>query len=176
MSRTGSPNTSALQEADPRVPFPRSQPPTSCQDKPDLFAHEHGDNGPEAHKRIEQARTLCAACPLAKHCLKWALANPSLVPTGIWAGTTARQRTVLRRRLVDRLGKNWVAVVAETDRNRRERATAARHTPLTVRDARLVRLDRELNGPMPRIRLPLTHEQQEHNRARLTAGLTGKTV
>jgi WhiB family redox-sensing transcriptional regulator len=169
--RTGSANAPSETLADDRIPFPRSESRTSCQAAPALFAHRYGDSGPDAHLRIEQARALCAVCPIAKHCLKWALANPSMVPTGIWAGTTARQRTALRQRLVDRLGPDWVAVVAEAGRDRRERAAVARHTPLTIREAELVRVDRELNGPMPRPCRPLTPVQQQRNRSRLVAGL-----
>jgi WhiB family redox-sensing transcriptional regulator len=73
---------------------------------------------------------------------------------------------MLWRRLADRLGADWATVVADHDQRLRE---AARHTPLTVGEVRIVRMDRELNGPMPRART-ITLVQQRRNRARLVAG------
>jgi WhiB family redox-sensing transcriptional regulator len=68
--------------------------------------------------------------------LKWALANPHLTPTGVWAATTQRDRNRLRRNLRERLGDDWIGVVAERDRRRRERKKAARLAPpTTVREA-----------------------------------------
>jgi len=61
-------------------------------------------------------------------------------------------------------------VLAAREKERREKAAATRHTPLSVDQARIVRLDSELNGPMP-TRRPLTPQQQQHNLARLVAGL-----
>jgi WhiB family redox-sensing transcriptional regulator len=94
-----------------------------------------------------------------------------LTTEGIWAATTPRQRNALRRQLAARLGNNWVAVVADHDRRLRERRVTDRHTPLTVHQARIVRMDRDLNGPMPRPRKPLTPAQQHRNTARLLAGV-----
>ncbi|MFB7293603.1 WhiB family transcriptional regulator [Actinacidiphila glaucinigra] len=111
-------------EADPRIPFPYSATPTACRAEPELFAYEHGDsNSDDITIRVDQATTACAACPLAPRCLKWALANPDLTQTGIWAATTPRQRCTLRQRLIDRLGPDWVAIVAEHDRRRSGRPT-----------------------------------------------------
>ncbi|MEU7039262.1 WhiB family transcriptional regulator [Streptomyces sp. NPDC046237] len=130
MSRAGIPNVD-LPQTDEHIPFPRFETPTSCRHTPELFLHDFRDTSPETKRRIEQARTHCTICPHASACLKWALAHPDMTPTGIWAGTTARQRTVLRRRLVDRLGTDWVDVVAEADRTRRDR-TAARPRTLSA--------------------------------------------
>jgi WhiB family redox-sensing transcriptional regulator len=88
----------------------------------------------------------------------------------VWAATTIRDRNRLRRSLRARLGDDWVGVVAEQDRRRQAKQRAARHTPLTVSQARIVRLDREINGPL-RLRQPLTPAQQQRNMARLIAGL-----
>ncbi|WRZ96413.1 WhiB family transcriptional regulator (plasmid) [Streptomyces sp. NBC_01007] len=150
----------------PGIPFPYSPTPTACRTTPQLFAYDIGDSD---QVRADQAKLACAACPIATACLKWSLANPALTTEGIWAGTIPRQRRVLRRRLTDRLGKNWVAVVADHDKRLREQREAVRHTPLTVGQARIVRMDRELNGPMPR-RGTTTPAQQRRNRARLLAG------
>ncbi|MEU1458850.1 WhiB family transcriptional regulator [Streptomyces avermitilis] len=155
-------------ETDPRIPFPYSPTPTACRAAPQLFVHDVGDFDRE---RAEQAKAVCRTCPIATACLKWALANPQLTTEGIWAATTPRQRTALRHQLTQRLGRDWVAVVADHDRRLRERREAARHTPLTVHQARIVRMDRDLNGPMPRPRRPLTPVQQHRNVARLLAGV-----
>lgn len=154
------------------IPFPAPATPTACRTEPALFDHGARGTGPEDARRVAQAGALCALCPVAADCLKWALAHPDLAREGIWAATTARQRKALRRRLVDRLGKQWAAVVAEQDRQRRERQALARHQPLTIRQAQIVREDRERNGPMGRPRPPLTPELQARNRDRLVAGLT----
>ncbi|EFL42785.1 WhiB-family transcriptional regulator [Streptomyces griseoflavus Tu4000] len=125
------------------IPFPRINRPTSCRTSPELFAHEYEERGYQVAQRIADAQAQCAVCPIAPQCLKWALAHPEETPTGIWAGTTARQRTVLRTRLVSRLGPDWITIVAAVDRARRERVLAARHQPPTVSQARLAHLDRE---------------------------------
>ncbi|MCX5254841.1 hypothetical protein OOK27_11755 [Streptomyces canus] len=75
--------------------------------------------------------------------------NKHLTRFGVWATTTSGQR----KRLVERLGPDWADVLA----NRVQ--------------AHIVRLDRELNRPMPTGRL-LTSEVQQRNRDRLIHGLT----
>ena len=42
-----------------------------------------------------RARAVCAGCPVNGDCLSYALSEPDL--EGIWAGTTARERSRLRR-------------------------------------------------------------------------------
>ncbi|MEU3341852.1 WhiB family transcriptional regulator [Streptomyces sp. NPDC006668] len=158
---------------DPRFPFPHSPTPTQCQLQPTLFDFAHGDRSTDrqaTEKRLGQARKACAGCPIAADCLKWALVNKEASKLGVWAATTPGQRTELRKRLAARLGPDWIDVLAARDRARREQAAAARHTPLSVDQARIVRLDREINGPMP-ARRPLPPQQQQHNLARLVAGL-----
>ncbi|MGW1364542.1 Lsr2 family DNA-binding protein [Streptomyces chartreusis] len=173
MSRPGIAKPREYDSPDPRFPFPHSLTPTVCQRQPELFDFATGDRAadPEAtQERLEQARKACDGCPIAKDCLKWALVNPSLTRTGVFAATTPGQRRDLCKRLADRLGRDWKDVLAEQDRARRERAAATRHDPLTVGRARIVRLDREVNGPMS-MRRPLTPEQQQRNRVRLMDGL-----
>ncbi|MDV9188202.1 WhiB family transcriptional regulator [Streptomyces sp. SR27] len=159
---------------DPRFPFPHTPAPTRCRTRPELFDLSSGDLSGDtkeaAQKRLEQARRSCSACPIVTECLRWALVNKPVTKDGVFAGTTPGQRNVLRRRLADRLGPDWVDVLAARDQARRARAEAARHTPLPVPQARIVHLDRELNGPLhvlPR----LTSEEQRLNRSRLEAGL-----
>lgn len=153
---------------DPRFPQPQSPTPTRCQTEPQLFDRDYGDSRKE--KELEKARRACSGCPIVTDCLKWALVNADLTKVGIFAATTPHQRKELRQRLDDRLGPDWIDILAHQDQIRRERAAAARHTPLPVNQARIVRLDRQVNGPMPTHRL-LTPELQQRNRTRLTAGL-----
>lgn len=48
----------------------------------------------EAH-HIEQARQICRRCPVIRECLAWALTHPE---HGVWAATTAEERTELINR------------------------------------------------------------------------------
>ncbi|MFJ9026507.1 WhiB family transcriptional regulator [Streptomyces sp. NPDC102259] len=152
--------------ASDRITFPYTASPTACQRQPALFSHE-ATTTPAAQTGIEQAKQLCSGCPIAAGCLKWALAHASEARLGVWAGTTARQRTQLRQRLADRLGTDWVTVVADHDQWLRQQRQAARHTPLTVREARIVRLDRDVNGPLPPRPRRLTPDEQRRNMSRL---------
>ncbi|MFD9398175.1 WhiB family transcriptional regulator [Streptomyces sp. NPDC060011] len=152
---------------DPRFPFPTAQ--TRCQNEPSRFDFANGDRtagGKDTQQRIEEARTACASCPAATNCLLWALVNKQATRVGIWAATTPRERNTLRKRIADRLGPDWVNVLADEIKARRERADAARTHPLTVTQARIVRLDREMNGPMP---CPVTPRRQRRNHALLAA-------
>lgn len=71
---------------------------------PDAWFPE--SDGP-AHRTVTR---ICAACPVRRHCLSWALWFGE--EYGIWAGTTARDRQWLRRRL--RAGEPLDAVVEDT--------------------------------------------------------------
>lgn len=56
---------------------------------------------PKSHKDISyipDARALCAACPVSKQCLEYALEFPSADMHGIWAGMTSRQLQTEQRR------------------------------------------------------------------------------
>ncbi|MET8129185.1 WhiB family transcriptional regulator [Streptomyces sp. NPDC005065] len=91
------------------VPFPHADYPPRCSDEPDLFQMEWDEapHGTTEHK-VRQAKSICAGCPIAQKCLKWALVNEDLARTGIWGATTARERRALRERLARRLGPDWV--------------------------------------------------------------------
>jgi hypothetical protein len=157
--------------ADTRFPFPTEQ--TRCQSEPHQFDFANGDwtvGGKDARQRTDEARTACASCPAATDCLLWALVNKQATRVGIWAATTPRERNTLRKRIADRLGPDWIDVLADQIKARRERADAARTNPLTVAQARIVRLDNEMNGPMPR---PITPRRQRRNRALLAAATKG---
>ncbi|MEV0185851.1 WhiB family transcriptional regulator [Streptomyces sp. NPDC050625] len=160
------PGSRSAPPASDRITFPFTASRTACQRQPGLFSHE-ATSTPAARADIEQAKRLCSGCPIVTGCLKWALAHPTQARLGVWAGTTARQRTHLRQRLADRLGTDWVTVVADHEDRLREQRQAARHAPLTVHEARIVRLDRDLNGPMPPARWRLTPGEQQRNVHRL---------
>ncbi|MFE4061641.1 hypothetical protein ACFXP3_36040, partial [Streptomyces sp. NPDC059096] len=89
--------------------------------------------------------------PIVNGCLKWALANPDLATSGVWAATTAPERNELRGQLVERLGDDWVGALAEQECCRRERRYTARAAAPTVREQVLARLELELipNRPEP---------------------------
>ncbi len=129
-NRTGVPQPPTFIAADDRIPFPDTDQALRCRTSPDLFAIEdihNTDKDPRAREKVlAQAKHACSGCPIVKDCLKWALANPGLTKTGVWAATTKRDRKQLRKQLVARLGEDWVGVVAEQDRLRRERQRAAR--------------------------------------------------
>ncbi|PBO20699.1 hypothetical protein CLM85_32840 [Streptomyces albidoflavus] len=164
--------------ADPRFPAPTTSQATPCRANPQLFDCDPRDRDGESYgdmlKRIDRARALCASCPLATDCLRWALVNPTeITRVGIWAATAPYERHRLRARLAQRLGPNWVDVLAtrlQDDKDRAARARQARHHPLTVEQARLLHLDRTHNGRRGR-RHSAPGEQALH-RAELLAALT----
>ncbi|MCX4919918.1 WhiB family transcriptional regulator [Streptomyces sp. NBC_00687] len=102
--------------ADPRIPFPRTDAPLACREEPHLFLHEYGQSSEADLDRIALAKQACGGCPIAVGCLKWALANGDLTPTNIWAATTARDRSRLRKRLQHRHGPDWIAALTRPDR------------------------------------------------------------
>ncbi|MFF7954056.1 WhiB family transcriptional regulator [Streptomyces griseorubiginosus] len=172
MNRTDTAATAPAQAA--RFDFPHSPTPTRCQRTPQMFDFTNGDRAADpvtTGRRLELAREACSSCSIVADCLKWALVNKDLTRHGVWAATTPVQRTELRKRMADRLGPDWAEILAKQEQARRERAAAARHQPLPVNAARIVRLDREVNGPMPTGRL-LAPAVQQRNLARLVHGLT----
>jgi WhiB family transcriptional regulator, redox-sensing transcriptional regulator len=50
---------------------------------------------PEKGEAAEQAKAICAACPVLAPCRAYALARPEL--RGIWAGLSERERRAIRR-------------------------------------------------------------------------------
>jgi WhiB family transcriptional regulator, redox-sensing transcriptional regulator len=57
---------------------------------PDLWHPENGDRA-----AAEYAKAVCQRCPARSRCLRWAMeANEE---HGVWGGTTAPERTALRR-------------------------------------------------------------------------------
>ncbi|MCX5318111.1 WhiB family transcriptional regulator [Streptomyces sp. NBC_00154] len=83
------------------VPRPQLTGSEPCHTGTARFSHDsYRADQPETR----EAQRACRRCPFAAECLVWALANPELAPEGIWAATTPRERSVLRRRLTTRLG------------------------------------------------------------------------
>ncbi|MGW7130026.1 WhiB family transcriptional regulator [Streptomyces bobili] len=187
MSRTGRPNQPNTPTADPRIPFPFTETPTACQLNPDRFSHEQTSTR-TAEQDIAQAKAACSRCPIAKDCLKWALAHPDLTQIGVWAATTTRQRTELRRRLVARLGPDWVGVVAQREQAARQEKAARRRTPprppadpaVIEREQALARLEVERipmrPAPYEPWREPLTPQRQAHNLHLLELALAQKSA
>ncbi|MFI2031918.1 WhiB family transcriptional regulator [Streptomyces buecherae] len=176
-------NPPAIVLADDRIPFPHTDQALRCRTAPNVFAIEdiHNTNqAPRAREEaLAQAKRACSGCPIVNGCLKWALANPHLTKTGVWAATTAGDRKQLRKQLVTRLGEDWVGVVAERDR-RRERQRTAPLTPPTVRDTALARLELELiptrPAPYDRWKEPITPAQAASNRRALELAISGKAA
>jgi WhiB family redox-sensing transcriptional regulator len=55
---------------------------------------------PDKGGATELARRICGGCPVRAECLEWALSGADTwggISTGIWGGTTARERAALRR-------------------------------------------------------------------------------
>ncbi|WP_371656649.1 MULTISPECIES: WhiB family transcriptional regulator [unclassified Streptomyces] len=104
--------------ADPRVPFPDAVDVTACSEHPAWFSDRRQGEAPE---ELERAKETCRTCPVARQCLLWALANPALTTVGVWAGTTPKERALLRARLEQRLGPDWISAAA------RRRGRGRRH-------------------------------------------------
>ncbi|MET7458307.1 WhiB family transcriptional regulator [Streptomyces sp. NPDC005574] len=103
----------AVDHHDPRIPFPVPATPTACRRTPQAFDVDRGEvSDLTAADRIRQAKAACRACPAAAACMRWALAHPALTRTNVWAATTAPERAALRKRLVGRLGPDWIGVIA----------------------------------------------------------------
>jgi WhiB family redox-sensing transcriptional regulator len=67
---------------------------------PELF-FPVGTTGP-AEVQTEEAKAVCARCPVREECLQWALDTAQ--DAGIWGGFTEGERRVLRKRA--RTGRN----------------------------------------------------------------------
>ncbi|MGW3275773.1 WhiB family transcriptional regulator [Streptomyces kronopolitis] len=170
--RTGTPDAPSVPDADDRLPFPRTDTKLACRSEPKLFAIEDITGRAERERALAKARLACSGCPIVTGCLRWALANGQLTPTGVWAATTARQRTALRKDLVQRLGPDWVGVVAEQARRKQQKQRAA--SP-TVREKAMARLELEFVPRRPDSYEPwcepMTPARQAQNRAILVAAL-----
>ncbi len=68
----------------------------ACAGTDDAFFFPAG----EEDSLVEQAKAICAACPVADACLQYALSTNQT--EGVWGGMTGSERRRLRRRLRDR--------------------------------------------------------------------------
>lgn len=76
-----------------------------CRDQdPELF-FPAGTNDAIA-QQVEQAKAVCAACPVREACLRWAIESSQ--DAGVWGGLTERERRSLVRR-VRRTRVEWPA-------------------------------------------------------------------
>ncbi|MFP8963481.1 WhiB family transcriptional regulator [Streptomyces nanhaiensis] len=66
---------------------------------PELF-FPIGDGG-LAERQTARARAVCRGCPVMPQCRDWAVRNGET--EGVWGGTTAAERRLIRRRFVGRL-------------------------------------------------------------------------
>lgn len=51
---------------------------------------------PEDKEDVRLAKTICRTCPVTAQCLAFAMENSETF--GVWGGTTARERQILRNR------------------------------------------------------------------------------
>ncbi|MET8174377.1 WhiB family transcriptional regulator [Streptomyces clavifer] len=67
----------------------------ACRNEdPDLF-FPIGSTGP-ALVQTEDAKAVCATCPVREQCLEWALENGQ--DSGVWGGLGENERRALKRR------------------------------------------------------------------------------
>ena len=60
------------------------------------FYHPENERGPSRARREQQAKAICAHCPVIENCLRWALAARE--PYGVWGGTSAEERELMLSR------------------------------------------------------------------------------
>ena len=69
----------------------------ACLDvDPELF-FPIGNTGP-ALVQVEQAKAVCARCPVLAECRAWALDNPKLAEFGVFGGMSEDERRAVARR------------------------------------------------------------------------------
>ena len=73
----------------PSVPYRDA----ACVNREDLFL---ADRIREGSDELNEAKNICAACPIKKACNAWAMAHEDF---GIWAGKTALDRRAERKRI-----------------------------------------------------------------------------
>ncbi len=58
-----------------------------------VFYHPENERGPSRVRREMNAKAICAACPVAANCLRWALTARE--PYGVWGGKSVEERESL---------------------------------------------------------------------------------
>lgn len=71
------------------------RPATPFSDRAVCRGHDPALWFPPNGVNVDRARAICSTCPVVGECLSFAIADESL--TGVWGGTTARERRQLRR-------------------------------------------------------------------------------
>lgn len=67
----------------------------ACRDEdPELF-FPAGRGGRPTDRQIEEAKAVCAPCPVRSDCLQWALDGEPV--EGVWGGTTESERAAMIR-------------------------------------------------------------------------------
>jgi WhiB family redox-sensing transcriptional regulator len=73
----------------------------ACRALPSDLFFPAGELEEEAVEQAEEAKAVCAGCPVRTACLEFAIATNQ--PYGIWGGTNASERrSIRRRRLAER--------------------------------------------------------------------------
>lgn len=82
----------------------------ACRDMdPDLF-WPLGE-GATARKQAEEAKSVCAECPVREKCLDWAVETRQ--DFGVWGGMTERERRALHRRKARSYGASEVSALTQ---------------------------------------------------------------
>ncbi|MFI0012518.1 WhiB family transcriptional regulator [Streptomyces globisporus] len=71
----------------PTSPWPAAPNPACSPSRTSTTDDPHA-----REKATAQAKKACSGCPVTAECLKWALANPDLTRTEVWAATANAQR------------------------------------------------------------------------------------
>ncbi len=68
-----------------------------AKEPPELFFPEGAIIPSVARQRENAARVICGECAVQRPCLATALAYHAIDDYGVWGGTTAEERVILRR-------------------------------------------------------------------------------
>ena len=69
----------------------------ACRERdPELFFPVGSSSG-AAQVQLAQAKAVCAACPVQRACLDWAMTSGQ--EAGVWGGLDEEERRALRRRM-----------------------------------------------------------------------------
>jgi WhiB family transcriptional regulator, redox-sensing transcriptional regulator len=60
-----------------------------------MFFHPENERGPSRRRREQNAKRICAECPVQRACLSWALRTRE--PYGVWGGLSTEEREDLIR-------------------------------------------------------------------------------
>lgn len=77
----------------------------ACRDKPTSWWFPTAKQFAARQKEVERARAICEECPVQIDCLLWVMQFDQHQMSGIWAGTTQRQRVEIqtkRNRAINR--------------------------------------------------------------------------